>query len=338
MSRIVGSYVLKCSPLASTVPLPATTASMAGAIKKAVFCLRPPALAASSRKCGLCWEFQFGRGAVRATRSFSQVLTPVTSQWSESEPQQGRGVEQADSAKTDFPRPPTVVWSKELANRVHFIGRLGRDMEVKYLDTGKVVAKSSLAVKRSSKKDDAPSWLEMEFWDTLAHVAGQHLKKGDQIYVTGYLKVDAYLKDEVQQKITRVVVQDLNFVEQSYYQEAGVTDWASQSPPVGASMPQPSGQYPAANSYPEMEKAWNEYFSDPTQWWDNRGKKQNPRYPDFKHKTTNEALWIDSYKTPKWVPGQLEKLEAARRQFEASRGKSAGRTQHDPNFMDFKDF
>jgi hypothetical protein len=134
------------------------------------------------------------------------------------------------------------------------------------------------------------------------------------------------------------VVQDLNFVEQSYYQEAGVTSWTSQSPPVGASMPQPSGQYPAANSYPEMEKAWNEYFSDPTQWWDNRGKKQNPRYPDFKHKTTNEALWIDSYKTPKWVPGQLEKLEAARRQFEASRGKSAGRTQHDPNFMDFKDF
>jgi single-stranded DNA-binding protein len=44
----------------------------------------------------------------------------------------------------------------------------------------------------------------MEFWDTLAHVAGQHLKKGDQIYVTGYLKVDVYLKDEVQQKITRV--------------------------------------------------------------------------------------------------------------------------------------
>jgi len=41
-----------------------------------------------------------------------------------------------------------------------------------------------------------------------------------------------------------VVVQDLNFVEQSYYQEAGVTSWASQSPPVGASMPQPSGAQP----------------------------------------------------------------------------------------------
>ncbi len=26
-----------------------------------------------------------------------------------------------------------------------------------------------------------------------------------------------------------------------------------------------------------MEKAWNEYFSDPTQWWDNRGKKVSPR-------------------------------------------------------------
>jgi len=38
-----------------------------------------------------------------------------------------------------------------------------------------------------------------------------------------------------------------------------------------------TGQYPAANSYPEMEKAWNEYFSDPTQWWDNRGKKVSTR-------------------------------------------------------------
>jgi single-stranded DNA-binding protein len=45
----------------------------------------------------------------------------------------------------------------------------------------------------------------MEFWDTLAHVALQHLKKGDQVYVTGSLKVDLYVKDAVQHKIARVL-------------------------------------------------------------------------------------------------------------------------------------
>ncbi len=66
--------------------------------------------------------------------------------------------------------------------------------------------------------------------------------------------------------------------------------------------------------------------------------QQNPRYPDFKHKTTNEALWVDSYKTPEWVPDQLEKLEAARKEFEASRGESAGHSQNETNMTGLRDF
>ncbi len=34
-----------------------------------------------------------------------------------------------------------------------------------------------------------------------------------------------------------------------------------------------SGNYSGAKAYQDMEMVWNEYFSDPTQWWDNRGKK-----------------------------------------------------------------
>jgi len=40
----------------------------------------------------------------------------------------------------------------------------------------------------------------------------------------------------------------------------------------------------------QKEKLWREFFLDPSQWWDHRSEKANERYPDFKHKETQEAL------------------------------------------------
>jgi hypothetical protein len=34
----------------------------------------------------------------------------------------------------------------------------------------------------------------------------------------------------------------------------------------------------------QTETLWRQFFSDPSQWWDCRSEKVNPRYPDFKHK------------------------------------------------------
>ena len=39
----------------------------------------------------------------------------------------------------------------------------------------------------------------------------------------------------------------------------------------------------------------------PEEWWDNRTTRSNPRAPDFKHKRTRRALWIDNWETPDWV-------------------------------------
>lgn len=80
----------------------------------------------------------------------------MASQWKSEAP---AGFEVEIDSNNEFPRPSSVPWSKEVANTVHLIGNVGRDMDIKYLDTGKVVAKSSLAVSRNSlKKDDPPSW------------------------------------------------------------------------------------------------------------------------------------------------------------------------------------
>jgi hypothetical protein len=39
---------------------------------------------------------------------------------------------------------------------------------------------------------------------------------------------------------------------------------------------------------------------DPLQWWDHR-EKTNEKYPDFKHKKTQEALWLEDQRNPPWV-------------------------------------
>ncbi|CAM6040640.1 unnamed protein product [Sphagnum compactum] len=55
----------------------------------------------------------------------------------------------------------------------------------------------------------------------------------------------------------------------------------------------------------EKEKLWQEFFSDPSQWWDHRLDKVNVNYPDFKHKTTRQALWLDDPRRPPWVEAKL---------------------------------
>ncbi|KAI5061374.1 hypothetical protein GOP47_0023879 [Adiantum capillus-veneris] len=55
-----------------------------------------------------------------------------------------------------------------------------------------------------------------------------------------------------------------------------------------------------------VELLWREFFADPSQWWDKRKRKANPNAPDFKHKKTQKALWIDGPNNPGWVKFMLE--------------------------------
>ncbi|KAJ7571470.1 hypothetical protein O6H91_01G164100 [Diphasiastrum complanatum] len=57
-----------------------------------------------------------------------------------------------------------------------------------------------------------------------------------------------------------------------------------------------------------MEQLWQEFFSDPSQWVDNRLTKISPKYPDFKHKITREGLWVDGWLNPSWVYEKMASL------------------------------
>lgn len=81
-------------------------------------------------------------------------------------------------------------------NSCTFSGRAGRDAEIRYLTSGKAVAKFRLAVDRYGKKGDPkpdPLWLQVEVWgDKSAQVIGDYVKKGTQIIVQGELGMDTW--------------------------------------------------------------------------------------------------------------------------------------------------
>ena len=78
-------------------------------------------------------------------------------------------------------------------NKVHLVGRAGRDPEVKHFDSGKQVCNFTIAVnRRTSNKDEPPDWFDLEMWDKTADVAGKYVKKGSLVGITGSLYFDRW--------------------------------------------------------------------------------------------------------------------------------------------------
>jgi single-strand DNA-binding protein len=83
-------------------------------------------------------------------------------------------------------------------NKVILIGNLGRDPEVRYTPNGAAICNVSIATTRNWKSKDSgerqeeTEWHRVVFYDRLAEIAGEYVKKGRPIYVEGRLKYGKY--------------------------------------------------------------------------------------------------------------------------------------------------
>ena len=83
-------------------------------------------------------------------------------------------------------------------NKVILIGNCGRDPEIRYLPSGQAVANIRIAT--TSRRKDRTSgetvedtqWHRVTFYDRLAEIAGEYVKKGRPIYIEGRLKYGKY--------------------------------------------------------------------------------------------------------------------------------------------------
>jgi single-strand DNA-binding protein len=79
--------------------------------------------------------------------------------------------------------------SKDL-NLCQFIGRLGKDPEIRHTADGKAVGNFSIACgddykRKSGEKVEQTNWINIVVWDRLAEICGEYLKKGSQVYISG---------------------------------------------------------------------------------------------------------------------------------------------------------
>ncbi len=79
-------------------------------------------------------------------------------------------------------------------NKVILVGNLGRDPEVRYSPDGAAICNVSIATtsqwkdKASGERREETEWHRVVFYNRLAEIAGEYLRKGRSVYVEGRLK------------------------------------------------------------------------------------------------------------------------------------------------------
>lgn len=79
-------------------------------------------------------------------------------------------------------------------NKVILVGNCGKDPETRYTPSGSAVTNVSIATseqwtdKQSGQKQERTEWHNVVFYNRLAEIAGEYLRKGSQVYVEGSLR------------------------------------------------------------------------------------------------------------------------------------------------------
>ena len=128
-------------------------------------------------------------------------------------------------------------------NKVILVGNLGSDPEVRYMPNGGAVANITIATsdswrdKNTGEQREKTEWHRVVLFGKLAEVAGQHLRKGSQVYIEGQLKTKKWQDQQSGQDryTTEVIVQGYNGV----MQMLGGRAQGGDQMPMGQSQGQP---------------------------------------------------------------------------------------------------
>ena len=98
------------------------------------------------------------------------------------------------------------------------IGNLGKDPEIKYLESKVPVANFTLATNSTWKdkdgsKQEHTEWHNIVLWRGLAELSEKYLHKGDKVYIEGRLKTRSWEdKDNVKRYTTEIVAENMTML------------------------------------------------------------------------------------------------------------------------------
>lgn len=125
-------------------------------------------------------------------------------------------------------------------NRCEFTGRLVRDPEVRYTQSGTAVATFTIAVDRPFAKKDQDAqqadFIPIVAWRKLAEICSNNLLKGRLVGITGRIQVRSYDgQDGKKRYVTEIVADDVEFLDSKKKdggnaQSTGGTGWKYPEP------------------------------------------------------------------------------------------------------------
>ncbi|MDO9169543.1 MAG: single-stranded DNA-binding protein [Methylobacter sp.] len=133
-----------------------------------------------------------------------------------------------------------------MLNKVMLIGRLGADPEVRYLPSGSAVATIRLATsrrwkdKQTGERKEETEWHRVVFFNRLAEIAGEYLKKGSQAYVEGRIRTQKWQGQDGQDRYSTEIVADSMNMLDSRSGSGGTAEFGGDQSQGGYSAPSSS--------------------------------------------------------------------------------------------------
>ncbi len=140
-------------------------------------------------------------------------------------------------------------------NKVILVGHVGKDPDVRHLDSGVTVARFSLATNetytdKTGKKVTQTEWHNIVVWSKLAEITEKYVKAGKLLFVEGRLKTSSYDdKEGVKKYKTEIFCDNFRFLGASGNSEAG-DNGSHAKLAENSTVPEPQGSVPEPDDLP----------------------------------------------------------------------------------------
>lgn len=105
------------------------------------------------------------------------------------------------------------------ANKVILVGNLGRDPETRYMPSGGAVCNVALATsetwkdKNTGQPQERTEWHRIVFFNRLAEIVNEYVKKGSKLYIEGSLRTRSWEQDGIKRYATEIVATEMQMLD-----------------------------------------------------------------------------------------------------------------------------
>jgi single-strand DNA-binding protein len=159
-------------------------------------------------------------------------------------------------------------------NKVILVGNCGGDPETRYLPSGGAVANVTLATsetwkdKNTGEQKESTEWHRIIFFNRLAEIVNEYVKKGSKLYIEGSLRTRSWEQDGIKRYATEIVASEMQMLDSrggssessddephqgQYYRQSNSQESAARTPPASRQNSNGTQPSPALSSFDNFD-------------------------------------------------------------------------------------